>query len=78
MPFYEYKCEDCGRTFEYFARSTTDEADKCELCGKKRLRKLFSDFGFKSGSASAGDLRSSASSSACTTCSAESCTGCLK
>jgi len=76
MPFYEYRCEDCGEEFEYFARSTSDEADKCAVCGKKRIKKLFSTFGFKSGSASDGDFSSSASSSACGSCTATSCTGC--
>ena len=33
MPFYEYRCEDCGETFEHFARNTSDEATSCRICG---------------------------------------------
>jgi putative FmdB family regulatory protein len=76
MPFYEYKCQDCGETFEYFARSTSDGAECCQACGKKNIRKLFSTFGFKSGSASSGDFRSSAGSSGCSSCTSSSCTSC--
>lgn len=78
MPFYEYRCEACGETFEHFARSMSDEAESCAVCGKKRIKKLFSTFGFKSGSASSGDFRSSAGSSGCGSCTASSCTGCSK
>ncbi len=76
MPFYEYRCEACGERFEHFARSMSDEAECCALCGEKTIRKLLSSFGFKSGSASAGDLRSSAGSSSCASCTAASCSGC--
>ncbi|RJP35266.1 MAG: zinc ribbon domain-containing protein [Actinobacteria bacterium] len=76
MPFYEYRCEDCGEKFEYFARSMGDEAECCAACGKKKIRKLLSVFGFKSGSAASGDFHSSAGSSACGSCTASSCTGC--
>lgn len=76
MPFYEYRCEDCGETFEHFARNTSDEATSCRICGKKRIKKLFSTFGFKSGSASSGDFRSSAGSSACGSCTSTGCSGC--
>jgi putative FmdB family regulatory protein len=76
MPFYEYKCMDCGETFEFFARSMSEEAKNCEVCGKKKIKKLFSTFGFKSGSSSSGDYRSSAGSSGCGTCTSTSCSGC--
>jgi putative FmdB family regulatory protein len=76
MPFYEYKCEACGEKFEHFARNMSDEAECCTACGKKGIKKLFSTFGFKSGSASAGDLRSSAGASACGSCTSSNCSGC--
>ncbi|MDI6874973.1 FmdB family zinc ribbon protein [Candidatus Solincola sp.] len=76
MPFYEYKCGDCGETFEYFARSMSDAAECCSRCGSREIKKLFSSFGFKSGSASSGDFRSSASSSSCSSCTATSCSSC--
>jgi len=76
MPFYEYKCEECGGTFEHFARNTADLAECCAACGGKKIKKLFSNFGFKSGSAASGDFRSSAGSSACSSCTSSSCAGC--
>lgn len=76
MPFYEYKCEACGEKFEHFARTMSDEAERCAVCGKKKIRKLLSSFGFKSGSASSGDFRSSAGSSSCSSCTATSCGSC--
>jgi putative FmdB family regulatory protein len=76
MPFYEYRCEDCGKTFEHFARSVSDGAEECKFCGKRRLKKLISSFGFKSGSASSGDFHSSEGSSSCSTCTSSSCTEC--
>jgi putative FmdB family regulatory protein len=76
MPFYEYKCEDCGGVFEHFARSMSEELEACQICGKGRVRKLFSTFGFKSGSASSGDFRSSAGRSGCSSCTSTSCSSC--
>lgn len=76
MPFYEYKCQDCGETFEYFARSMSDEAEACQCCGNKNIRKLISNFGFKSGSASSGDFRSSSGGSGCSSCTSTSCSSC--
>lgn len=76
MPFYEYRCEECDGRFEHFARSMQDVAEACPLCGGRRIKKLFSTFGFKSGSAAGGDFRSSASGSGCASCTATSCSGC--
>jgi len=35
MPVYEYEClcNDCGKVFEYFAKSTKDVCVECQLCG---------------------------------------------
>ncbi len=76
MPFYEYRCGGCGAEFEYFARNTSDGARACPKCGCSDLKKLFSTFGFKSGSASGGDFRSSAGGSSCSSCTATSCSSC--
>jgi putative FmdB family regulatory protein len=76
MPFYEYRCGGCGRVFEYFARSTSEGAESCPECGCPEVKKLFSTFGFKSGSASGGDFRSSAGGSSCSSCTASSCSSC--
>lgn len=42
MPIYEYKCKECGETFEVLVRST--EKPACPQCGSKSLRKLVSGF----------------------------------
>ncbi len=77
MPFYEYKCEECGEKFEHFARNMNDEAECCSACGGRKIRKLLSDFGFKSGAVSSGDFSSSAGSSSCSTCTSSSCSTCF-
>ncbi len=32
MPTYDYKCLDCGYTFEHFQRITEEPLDKCPEC----------------------------------------------
>lgn len=32
MPTYDYKCEKCGRTFEYFQSMSDDPLTICEEC----------------------------------------------
>lgn len=32
MPTYDYKCLDCGHTFEHFQRITEDPLDQCPVC----------------------------------------------
>ncbi len=76
MPFYEYRCEDCGEVFEHFARSMSEELKACKICGRGRVKKLFSTFGFKSGSSSSGDFRSSVRGSGCSACTSSSCSTC--
>lgn len=33
MPTYDYKCLDCGHTFEHFQRITEDHLTNCPVCG---------------------------------------------
>lgn len=40
MPTYEYKCENCGHTFEKFQSITKKPSRKCPKCGKLRLKRL--------------------------------------
>jgi putative FmdB family regulatory protein len=77
MPFYEYRCGGCGLKFEHFARNTSDDASSCPDCGCADIKKLFSVFGFKSGSASGGDFHSSAGGSGCGSCTSSSCSSCM-
>lgn len=52
MPIYEYVCSKCGKPFEYFARSLSDVAKSCPVCGAKRPKKALSTFQAKSHAAS--------------------------
>lgn len=51
MPTYEYRCNACGREFEYVQRMVDDDKVTCEACGKDALEKLISRtaFQFKGG-----------------------------
>jgi putative FmdB family regulatory protein len=49
MPVYEYKCECCGEKVERLEPVGADSSGKkCALCGKGKLKKVFSVFGSKS------------------------------
>ena len=41
MPTYEYKCEGCGHQFEEFQSMSEKALEKCPVCKKKKLRRLF-------------------------------------
>ncbi|NOY80429.1 MAG: zinc ribbon domain-containing protein [Kiritimatiellaeota bacterium] len=38
MPTYEYKCLDCGETFEVFQSMTEPRLSECRLCGGRVKR----------------------------------------
>jgi len=40
MPTYDYKCEQCGHTFEQFQSITAAPLKKCPSCGKPKLKRL--------------------------------------
>ncbi len=42
MPLYEYRCENCGRTFELIQKFSDPPAEHCPNCGKGPVRKLLS------------------------------------
>lgn len=44
MPIYEYRCEDCGKRFEYLARTLSDHPTVCPACGAEHLTKALSTF----------------------------------
>jgi len=47
MPTYEYRCNGCGRDFEYVQRMSDDDLVKCEVCGEDKLEKLISRTAFQ-------------------------------
>jgi putative FmdB family regulatory protein len=45
MPIYEFKCGDCGATFEINAHlSERDEKAVCPDCGSRAVKPVFSGF----------------------------------
>ncbi|HEY4180623.1 MAG TPA: zinc ribbon domain-containing protein [Kofleriaceae bacterium] len=61
MPTYEYRCNACGRNFEYVQRMADDDLVTCEACGQPKLEKLISRTAFQlKGSGWYKDLYSSA------------------
>ncbi|MBU4173469.1 MAG: FmdB family transcriptional regulator [Actinobacteria bacterium] len=43
MPRYEYKCKDCGKTFEV-VHGINDNVESCQFCGSE-VRRLFHPVG---------------------------------
>ncbi len=69
MPIYEFRCEKCGTKFEKLMSASNGGMPECPGCGGAYVKKLFSVFGFSSGSkTSFGDGCGSCSSSDCSTC----------
>jgi putative FmdB family regulatory protein len=46
MPIYEYKCNACGKEFEYQQRMSDPDKTDCEACGKSALERLISRTAF--------------------------------
>src|SRR5947207_14697205 len=46
MPIYEYKCNACGKEFEYQQRMSDPDKTDCEACGKPALERLISRTAF--------------------------------
>ena len=42
MPTYDYKCENCNSTFEFFQSMKDDPMTLCPQCGHNTLKKLVS------------------------------------
>ena len=40
MPIYEYKCNACGKEFEYQQRMSDPDKTDCEACGKSALERM--------------------------------------
>jgi len=47
MPTYEYRCNACGREFEYQQRMSDPDLTKCEACHEDKLEKLISRTAFQ-------------------------------
>jgi putative FmdB family regulatory protein len=47
MPIYEYRCRDCGQSFERLVHG--EQGVLCPACDSPDVARLLSLFGFKSG-----------------------------
>lgn len=46
MPVYEFKCEDCGKTFDLLMKTGDYErVQQCPHCEGSKVKKIFSTFG---------------------------------
>ncbi len=74
MPIFEYRCEECGETFEYLVMGAAEP--QCPCCCSPKVCKLMSACGFTSKGGGGETVRRSAGASSCGGCSASSCAGC--
>lgn len=75
MPIYEFECAQCQTQFEELVRNATEEEDiVCPKCRGRDVRRLFSAFGFKSGSKVVSSVGSTGD--VCHTCTAKTCDTC--
>lgn len=52
MPYYEYRCPDCGEIFEILQKIGADSHDVyCPACGAQKCEKLISVSVFQGGGA---------------------------
>ncbi|MFQ6097238.1 MAG: zinc ribbon domain-containing protein [Armatimonadota bacterium] len=76
MPLYEFRCKRCGADFEALCRGSDGmRGVKCPECGGRRVSKRVSSF-FAHSRGSGGAARS-LGGSACSSCTATSCKGCI-
>lgn len=47
MPIYEYKCQNCGHSFEQLQKITDKLLRTCPKCGERQLLKLISNTSFQ-------------------------------
>jgi putative FmdB family regulatory protein len=70
VPIFEYRCRDCGKSFEFLQRGK--DTPQCPACGSENLKKLLSSFNSKV----QGD--GNGRGGGCATCSGGSCATCGK
>lgn len=47
MPIYEYRCADCGHTFEEIQQFSDPDPDRCPSCGGDEVGRLVSRSNFQ-------------------------------
>ena len=74
MPIYEYKCRRCTHQFDKLVLGRDQNTKiECPKCHSHEVNRLFSLFGFSSGTSS---RTSSSSGAACHTCTSHNCSTC--
>lgn len=71
MPIYNFRCEECGRSFDLLVGAPNEERKiKCSHCGSKRVEKNLTTFGIKGGNSLSSDNSSGGSccSGTCPSC----------
>lgn len=64
MPIYEYRCEECGHTFDKFVRSISGAVEvECPQCHSTKCKKSISLFGTTNSTRSSSGASSSCSPS---------------
>ena len=77
MPIYEYKCADCGATFQALRKmSQADQPIACPKCGSDHTDRALSLFAAFSRSSSGAMASVSGGGSACSGCSSHNCASC--
>lgn len=58
MPIYEYRCSQCGTTFEELVLAKSSEPVKCSGCGSPAVERKFSTFAAQTSNGSASEAKS--------------------
>jgi putative FmdB family regulatory protein len=74
MPIYEYHCNNCGKDFESLVFGK--EEPICPACKNKKVSRILSVCGFVSKGCGGETVKTSASDSSCSGCSATTCSSC--
>ncbi|MCD6560472.1 MAG: zinc ribbon domain-containing protein [Deltaproteobacteria bacterium] len=62
MPIYEFKCQECGKTFESLCfQSDKKDIISCPSCGGKKVEKLLSTFSYSGSGQGIGTASASSS-----------------
>jgi len=66
MPIFEYRCTKCGHVSEVLIKGGRRRVPRCEKCGSRRTKKVFSSF-------AVGTSELPCSSANCPTCGDSTC-----
>ncbi|MBI4164506.1 MAG: zinc ribbon domain-containing protein [Acidobacteria bacterium] len=64
MPIFEYRCRDCGRSFETIVNSSSPRT-VCKSCGSKKVEQLLSVFAVAGGTSTSAAAVSEPGPCAC-------------